>query len=427
MSASMEQSRILTKYIDLPESWMLKAYRSHGGYEAAVTAITEYPADDLIELIKKSGLRGRGGAGFPTGMKWSFVPKNIPKPTYLVCNADESEPGTFKDRLLIERDPHQIVEGMIIASHALRVRTAFIYVRGEMTLGAKRLQHAIDEAYAAGCLGKDLLGTGMDLEIILFIGAGAYICGEETALLESLEGKRGQPRLKPPFPATVGLYGCPTVVNNVETLCNLPHIVTNGAEWYSSMGTEKSPGTRLFSVSGHVKRRGVYELPMGVPLRELIFEHAGGLRDGHTFKAVIPGGSSVPVLGEQHLDVGLDFESLQKAGSLLGSAGVIVMDDSTCMVWAALNLLHFYWHESCGKCTPCREGTGWFVKALHRIEEGQGRLEDLDLLLDVCDNIRGKTFCPFGDAAVTPVESMIRSFRDEFEQHIVKRRCVAAA
>jgi NADH-quinone oxidoreductase subunit F len=267
----------------------------------------------------------------------------------------------------------------------------------------------------------------MDLDILLFIGAGAYICGEETALLESLEGKRGQPRLKPPFPATVGLYGCPTVVNNVETLCNLPHIVTNGAEWYSSMGTEKSPGTRLFSASGHVKRRGVYELPMGVPLRELIFEHAGGIRDGHMFKAVIPGGSSVPVLGEQHLDVGLDFESLQKAGSLLGSAGVIVMDDSTCMVWAALNLLHFYWHESCGKCTPCREGTGWFVKALHRIEEGQGRMEDLDLLLDVSDNIRGKTFCPFGDAAVTPVESMIRSFRDEFEQHIVKRRCVAAA
>jgi NADH-quinone oxidoreductase subunit F len=423
----MEQHRILTKYIDLPESWTLKAYRSHGGYEAAVKAIKEYPADDLIELVKKSGLRGRGGAGFPTGMKWSFVPKNIPKPTYLVCNGDESEPGTFKDRLLIERDPHQILEGMIIASHALRVRTAFIYVRGEMTLGAKRLQHAIDEAYAAGCLGKNLLGTGMDLDLILFIGAGAYICGEETALLESLEGKRGQPRLKPPFPATVGLYGCPTVVNNVETLCNLPHIVTSGAEWYTSMGTEKSPGTRLFSVSGHVKRRGVYELPMGVPLRQLIFEHAGGIRDGHTFKAVIPGGSSVPVLSEQHLDVGLDFESLQRAGSLLGSAGVIVMDDSTCMVWAALNLLHFYWHESCGKCTPCREGTGWFVKVLHRIEEGHGRLEDLDLLLDVSDNIRGKTFCPFGDAAVTPVESMIKLFRDEFEQHIVKRHCVAAA
>jgi len=276
-------------------------------------------------------------------------------------------------------------------------------------------------------LGKNLLGSGMDLDIILFVGAGAYICGEETALLESLEGKRGQPRLKPPFPATVGLCGCPTVINNVETLCNLPHILANGAEWYTSMGTEKSPGPRLFSVSGHVKRRGVYELPMGVPLRELIFEHAGGIREGHRFKAVIPGGSSVPVLGELHLDVGMDFESLQQAGSLLGSAGVIVMDETTCMVSAALNLLHFYWHESCGKCTPCREGTGWFVKTLHRIEEGHGRLQDLDLLLDVSDNIKGKTFCPFGDAAVTPVESMLKLFRDDFEQHIVKRRCVAAA
>lgn len=423
----MEQLRILTKSIDLPESWTLKTYRSQGGYEAVVKAITAYQPDEFIELIKKSGLRGRGGAGFPTGMKWGFVPKDLPKPTYLVCNADESEPGTFKDRLMIERVPHQILEGMIMASHALRVRTAFIYIRGEMTLGARRLQEAIDEAYAAGCLGKNLLGTGMDLDIILFVGAGAYICGEETALLESLEGKRGQPRLKPPFPATVGLYGCPTVVNNVETLCNLPHIVAHGAEWYTSMGTEKSPGPRLFSVSGHVQRRGVYELPMGVPLRELIFQHAGGIRDGHQFKAVIPGGSSVPVLDAAKLDVGMDFESLQQAGSLLGSAGVIVMDETTCMVSAALNLLHFYWHESCGKCTPCREGTGWFVKTLHRIEAGHGRLEDLDLLLDVVDNIRGKTFCPFGDAAVTPVDSMIKLFRDDFEQHIVKRRCVAAA
>jgi NADH-quinone oxidoreductase subunit F len=423
----MERLHILTKSIDLPESWTLTSSRAQGGYEAAINAIKQYQPDELIELVKKSGLRGRGGAGFPTGMKWSFVPKNAPKPTYLVCNADESEPGTFKDRLLIERTPHQIIEGMIIASHALRVRTAFIYIRGEMTLGAGRLREAIDEAYAAGCLGKNLLGTGMDLDILLFVGAGAYICGEETALLESLEGKRGQPRLKPPFPATVGLYGCPTVINNVETLCNLPHIVAYGAEWYTAMGTERSPGPRLFSVSGHVKRRGVYELPMGVPLRELIFEHAGGMREGHRVKAVIPGGSSVPVLGAQHLDVGMDFESLQQAGSLLGSAGVIVMDETTCMVAAALNLLHFYWHESCGKCTPCREGTGWFVKTLHRIEEGHGRLEDIDLLLDVSDNIKGKTFCPFGDAAVTPVESMIKLFRDDFEQHIVKRRCVAAA
>ncbi len=423
----MEQIRILTQYTELPESWTLKTYRSHGGYEAAAKAIREYQPDELMEVVKNSVLRGRGGAGFPTGVKWRFVPKDLPKPTYLICNADESEPGTFKDRLLIERDPHQILEGMIIASHALRAKTAFIYIRGEMPLGAQRLERAIEEAYAAGCLGKNLLGTGNDLEIISFKGAGAYICGEETALLESLEGKRGQPRLKPPFPASVGLYGCPTVVNNVETLCNLPHIIANGVQWYTAMGTERSPGTRLFCVSGHVKRQGVYELPMGVPLRELIFEHAGGIREGHTFKAVIPGGSSVPVLGEQHLDVGMDFESLQKAGSLLGSAGVIVMDDSTCMVWAALNLLHFYWHESCGKCTPCREGTGWLLQALHRIEEGHGRQEDIDLLLDVSDNIKGKTFCPFGDAAVTPVESMLKLFRDEFEQHIVKRRCVAAA
>jgi NADH-quinone oxidoreductase subunit F len=423
----MEPLRILTKYIDLPESWTLRTYRAQGGYEAAARGVKDYQPDDLIEVVKKSGLRGRGGAGFPTGMKWSFVPKNLPKPTYLVCNADESEPGTFKDRLLIEKDPHQIIEGMIIACHALRVNTAFIYVRGEMTLGAKRLQQAIDEAYAGGCLGNNLLGTDMHLDIILFVGAGAYICGEETALLESLEGKRGQPRLKPPFPATVGLYGCPTVINNVETLCNLPHIIANGPEWYTAMGTEKSPGPRLFSISGQVKRRQVVELPMGVPLRELIFEHAGGMRDGHRLKAVIPGGSSVPVLGEQHLDVGMDFESLQRAGSLLGSAGVIVMDETTCMVAAALNLLHFYWHESCGKCTPCREGTGWFVKVLQRIEDGQGRAEDLDLLLDVSDNIRGKTFCPFGDAAVTPVESMIKLFRDEFEQHVARGRCVTAA
>jgi len=423
----MEQLRILTKYTDVPESWRLDTYRAHGGYEAARKAITHYQPDELIELVKESGLRGRGGAGFPTGAKWGFVPKNAPKQTYLICNADESEPGTFKDRLLIERDPHQVLEGMIIASHALRVKTAFIYLRGEMPLGAQRLQGALDEAYAAGCIGNNLLGTGNDLEIVLFIGAGAYICGEETALLESLEGKRGQPRLKPPFPATVGLYGCPTVVNNVETLCNLPHIVANGAQWYTAMGTGRSPGTRLFCVSGHVQQRGVYELPLGVPLRELIFEHAGGIRDGHHLKAVIPGGSSVPVLGTQHLDVGMDFESLQKAGSLLGSAGVIVMDDTTCMVWAALNLLHFYWHESCGKCTPCREGTGWLLKTLHRIEAGHGQQEDLDLLLDMSDNIKGKTFCPFGDAAVTPVESMMKLFRDEFAQHILKQRCVVAA
>lgn len=423
----MEQLRILTKYTDLPESWTLETYRSHTGYEAARRAIQDHSPDELIELVKQSGLRGRGGAGFPTGVKWGFVPKNVPKPTYLICNADESEPGTFKDRLLIERDPHQILEGMIIASHALRVKTAVIYLRGEMTLGAKRLQQAIDEAYAAECLGKNLLGTGNDLDIILFVGAGAYICGEETALLESLEGKRGQPRLKPPFPALVGLYGCPTVVNNVETLCNLPHILANGPAWYTSMGTAKSPGPRLFCVSGHVQRPGVYELPMGIPLRELLYTHAGGMREGRTLKAVIPGGSSVPVVGPQHLDVGMDFESLQQAGSLLGSAGVIVMDDSTCMVWAALNLLHFYWHESCGKCTPCREGTGWLMKTLHRIEEGHGRQEDIDLLLDVSDNIKGKTFCPFGDAAITPVESMLKFFRDEFEQHILERRCVAAA
>jgi NADH-quinone oxidoreductase subunit F len=423
----MEQLRILTRYTDLPDSWTFKAARAHQGYEAAARAIRDYQPDELIELVKRSGLRGRGGAGFPTGMKWGFVPKNVPKPTYLVCNADESEPGTFKDRLLIERDPHQILEGMIIGSHALRVKTAFIYLRGEMTLGGQRLQQAIEDAYAGGCLGKGILGTANDLEIVLFVGAGAYICGEETALLESLEGKRGQPRLKPPFPASVGLYGCPTVINNVETLCNLPHIVANGPEWYTAMGTAKSPGPRLFCVSGHVRRPGVYELPMGVPLREIIFTHADGMREGHTFKAVIPGGSSVPVLGAQHLDVGMDFESLQQAGSLLGSAGVIVMDDSTCMVWAALNLLHFYWHESCGKCTPCREGTGWLLKMLHRLEEGHGRPEDLDLLLDVSDNIKGKTFCPFGDAAVTPVESMIHLFRDEFEQHIVKQRCVVAA
>jgi NADH-quinone oxidoreductase subunit F len=359
-------------------------------------------------------------------MKWGFVPKNTGKPTYLCVNADESEPGTFKDRLIIEKDPHQLIEGVIISSYALECHHAFIYIRGEYVYGAGVLNEAVGEAYAHGKLGQDILGSGYDLDITVHRGAGAYICGEETALLESLEGKRGHPRLKPPFPAVVGLYGAPTVINNVETLGNIPHILENGPEWYAAIGTERNSGTRLFGVSGHVKKRGVYELPMGVSIRELIYEHCEGMRNGGKLKAVVPGGSSTPVLTVDQIDVKLDFDSIAKAGSMLGSAGVIVMDESTCMVAAARRIARFYAEESCGQCSQCREGTEWLYRILNRLEKGNGRSEDLDLILDLCANMKGRTICPLSDAAAMPIESYVQRFREEFATHIQEQRCVVA-
>lgn len=418
--------KILTQNMGVPNLQDIGVAESLGGYQGLAKTLREYKPAEVIDAVKKSGLRGRGGAGFPTGMKWGFVPKNIGKPVYLCVNADESEPGTFKDRLIIEKDPHQLLEGIIISAYALDCHQAFIYIRGEFCYGAGVLNKAIREAYEKGRLGRNILGSGFDLDLVVHRGAGAYICGEETALLESLEGKRGHPRLKPPFPAVVGLYGAPTVINNVETLANIPHILKNGPEWYASIGVEKNTGTRLFGVSGHVKKRGVYELPMGVSLRELIFDHCGGMRDGRKLKAIVPGGSSVPVLTVDQIDVRLDFDSIAQAGSMLGSAGVIVMDDSTCMVKAARRIARFYAEESCGQCTQCREGTEWIYKILTRIENGGGRLGELELLLDICASMKGRTICPLSDAAAMPIESYIQKFYDEFAAHIQEQRCVVA-
>jgi NADH-quinone oxidoreductase subunit F len=419
-------TRILTKNIGVPDLQHIDVYESLGGYQSLAKALRQHTPAEIIEIIKKSGLRGRGGAGFPTGMKWGFVPKNTGKPVYLCVNADESEPGTFKDRLIIEKDPHQLLEGTIISAYALECHQAFIYIRGEFAYGAEILNKAVSEAYSKGRLGRNILGSGYDLDLTVHRGAGAYICGEETALLESLEGKRGHPRLKPPFPAVVGLYGSPTVINNVETLSNIPHIIQNGAEWYASIGTEHNSGTRLFGVSGHVNQRGVYELPMGTPLRELIFEHCGGIRNGRKLKAVVPGGSSVPVLTADQIDVKLDFDSVAGAGSMLGSAGVIVMDETTCMVAAARRIARFYAEESCGQCTQCREGTEWICRILTRLENGSGRPGDLELLLDLCSNMKGRTICPLSDAAAMPIESYIQRFPEEFSAHIQEQRCVVA-
>jgi NADH-quinone oxidoreductase subunit F len=419
-------TKILTKNVHIPNLRQIGVYESLGGYQALAKALRELKPVDIIETEKKSGLRGRGGAGFPTGMKWGFVPKDTGKPVYLCVNADESEPGTFKDRVIIEKDPHQLIEGTIISAYALGCHKAFIYIRGEYCYGAKVLNESIQEAYDKGYLGENILGSGYDLDLIVHRGAGAYICGEETALLESIEGRRGHPRLKPPFPAVVGLYGSPTVINNVETLSNIPHIINNGADWYARIGVDRNSGTRLFGVSGHVARRGIYELPLGTSLRELIFEHCGGLREGRKLKAVVPGGSSVPVLTADKVDISLDFDSVAKAGSMLGSAGVIVMDDSTCMVKAAMRIARFYAEESCGQCTQCREGTEWIYQVLSRIEDGKGRKGELELLLDLCANMKALTICPLSDAAAMPIESYIQKFYDEFAAHIEEQRCVVA-
>ena len=414
---------ILLNNINLTGLYTLNIYQQFGGYKALQKVLKEYQPDALIDLIKKSGLRGRGGAGFPTGLKWSFIPKDSAKPKYLVCNADEGEPGTFKDRVIIEQNPHLLLEGITIASYAIGAHKAYIYIRGEYILGAMRLEQAIQEAYSQGYLGVNILGSGYDLDIFVYRGAGSYECGEETALLESLEGKRGEPRLKPPFPALVGLYGCPTVVNNVETLSNISQIVLNGAEWFARFGVEKNTGTKLFAISGHINNPGVYELPLGTTLRTLLYEYAGGIRNNKNLKAVIPGGASTPVLTEMDLDCCLDFDSVQKAGSMLGSAAVIVIDDTTCMLWVVLRLTKFFAHESCGKCTPCRDGLSWLVQILGTVESGNGRKEDIDLILDICDNINGKTLCPLADGAIAPVISSIKKFRTEFEAHITYKKC----
>ncbi len=394
----------------------LKDYEKAGGYQALQKVLGKVAPADVTTMVIKSGLRGRGGAGVATGGEWTFLPKDYQGPKYLCCNADESEPGTFKDRQLMERDPHQVLEGIALACYAIGAETAYIYIRGEFVLGSRILDKAVAEARAAGYLGKNVLGSGATIQIHVHRGAGAYNFGEETALLESQEGKRGQPRGKPPFPATSGLYGKPTVINNVETLANLPHIVNRGPEWFASIGSPpKSAGTRIFCVSGHVKRPGNYEIPMGTTLRELIFEQAGGMRSDKPLKAIIPGGASAAFLTPNHLDVKLDFESVAQAGSMLGSGGVTVMEEGTDMVWAALRLMEFFHHESCGKCSPCREGSSWLVQTLRRILAKRGRMEDLETLVQLCNNIAGRTVCAFGDAEVAPILSTLKYWRPEYE------------
>ena len=423
----MAFEKILLRNVDLPDSERIDVYLQHHGYRAVRKALREHTPDELISMVRRSGLRGRGGAGFPTGLKWGFMPKDPEVTKYVCVNTDEGEPGTFKDRLLVERDPHSVIEGVIIASYAVGAHRAFVYIRGEFFLGVKRWMKAIDDAYAHGFLGRDILSSGFDLDLSVHRGAGAYICGEETALLESLEGKRGEPRIKPPYPAQVGLYGKPTLVHNVETLANIPHIVMRGPDWYAQIGTEQSTGPKLFCVSGHVKRSGNYELPLGTPLREIIFDHAGGVQDDKSVKAIIPGGASTPMLTAEHLDTNMDFESLVAAGSMLGTGGVVVMDQDTCIVAATLRLMEFFAHESCGKCTPCRVGTQRLLDILQRVEEGQGQEGDIDRLVGLCHGIVGRTFCPMGDAATNPVLSSIRHFQDEYEHHIEHKRCLVSS
>ncbi|MFB7377368.1 NADH-quinone oxidoreductase subunit NuoF [Kitasatospora purpeofusca] len=412
---------VLSAFWDDNRPWTLATYRRHAGYEGLKAALA-MPPDDVIALVKDSGLRGRGGAGFPTGLKWQFIPQNDGKPHYLVVNADESEPGTCKDIPLLFANPHSLIEGMIIASYAIRCDHAFIYLRGEVVPVLRRLQAAVAEAYEAGLLGRNILGSGLDLDITVHAGAGAYICGEETALLDSLEGRRGQPRLRPPFPAIAGLYACPTVVNNVESIASVPPILARGKEWFKGLGTEKSPGFTLYSLSGHVTNPGQYEAPLGITLRQLL-DISGGIRAGHQLKFWTPGGSSTPMFTDEHLDVPLDYEGVGAAGSMLGTKALQIFDETTCVVRAVTRWTEFYAHESCGKCTPCREGTYWLVQLLKRIEAGQGVEGDLEKLLDIADNINGKSFCALGDGAASPIVSSLQYFRAEYEQHLAERRC----
>jgi NADH-quinone oxidoreductase subunit F len=412
----MEQ--VLLRARGKADSRALPTYLAAGGYEGLKKAVTMTPEAVTQEVIA-SELRGRGGAGFPTGRKWTFVPKDHPGPRYLICNADESEPGTFKDRELIEHDPHMVLEGIAIASYAIKANTAYIYIRGEFVRWARILEHAIDEARAKGTLGKGVFGSGYDIDIWVHRGAGAYICGEETALIESLEGKRGFPRLKPPFPAVVGVFGKPTVVNNVETLACVPHIITRGAAWFAAIGRPRNTGPKLYCVSGHVARPGVYELPLGVTFREIIDTHCGGMRKGGKLKAFFPGGSSAPIMTAAEVDVRADFDACAEAGTMLGSGGVIVLDQSVDIVEAAANLAHFYAHESCGQCTPCREGSDWAMDILDRLAAGHGRPGDPDALLRICRFAsQGMTICPLGDAFALPISSMVKKFRDEFDRRV---------
>jgi NADH-quinone oxidoreductase subunit F len=412
-----------TLYKDRP--WRLETYQSEGGYEALKKILAEKTAqDEIIETVKRSGLRGRGGAGFPTGLKWSFINRTAPGDRSVVCNSDEGEPGTFKDRDILRYNPHALIEGMIICGYAIGAVVGYNYIRGEFWEPYERFEAALAEAREAGLLGENILGSGFDFDIHTHLGAGAYICGEETALLESLEGKKGQPRFKPPFPAMFGLYGRPTVINNTETLASVPDIIRQGPDWFREIGVPNSGGPKLFSVSGNVARPGNYEVPLGTPFAELL-EMAGGMRDGRTCKAVIPGGSSAPVLpGAMMMDLTMDYDSIAKAGSMLGSGAVIVMDDTNCMVKVLDRISYFYYEESCGQCTPCREGTGWMHRVVHRIETGKGRQEDLDLLDDVAKKIMGRTICALGDAAAMPVAGFIRHFRDEFQYHIDNKKCM---
>jgi NADH-quinone oxidoreductase subunit F len=412
---------VLTAYWDQPDIFTLEGYRRTGGYQALPKALA-MPRRDVITAVKDSGLRGRGGAGFPTGVKWGFLPEGDTKPHYLVVNADESEPGACKDMPLIMANPHVLIEGSIIASYAIGASHAFIYIRGEVLHVIRRLRHAVDEAYAAGLLGKDILGSGFDLDIIVHAGAGAYICGEETALLDSLEGKRGLPRNKPPFPAVAGVYALPTNVNNVESIASAPAIILNGADWFAAMGTEKSKGYGMFSVSGHVTTPGQYEAPLGTTLRTLL-DLGGGMRAGHRLKFWTAGGSSAGILTDEHLDMPMDFESVAAAGSGLGTRSVQIFDETTCVVRVMLRWMEFYQHESCGKCTPCREGTYWLVRLIERLERGQGTDDDIDKLLDICDNIVGRAFCALGDSVGPPLTSAVKYFRDEFLQHQKEGGC----
>jgi NADH-quinone oxidoreductase subunit F len=412
---------ILSAFWDEPRSWSLETYERHGGYTALRKALA-MPAADVVTTVKDSGLRGRGGAGFPTGLKWSFLPKPDGLPRYLVVNADESEPGTCKDIPLMMASPQFLIEGVIITSYAIGCHKAFIYLRGEVVHVYRRLLNAVAEAKAAGYVGENVLGSGFDLDIVVHAGAGAYICGEETALLDSLEGRRGQPRLKPPFPAVAGLYARPTVVNNVESIASVPAIINGGADWFKSLGTERSSGFGLFSLSGHVNRPGQYEAPLGITLRELL-AMAGGIRRGHELKFWTPGGSSTPLFTAEHLDVPLDFESVGAAGSMLGTRALQIFDDTTCVVRAVLRWTEFYKHESCGKCTPCREGTSWLAQVLKRLEAGQGTEEDLDTLLDIADNILGRSFCALGDGATSPISSSVKHFREEYLAHLTHGGC----
>lgn len=415
--------KITSRNFNKPDSHKLDTYVAGKGYEAAKKAITTMTPPQVIEEVKKANLRGLGGAGFATGMKWSFIPANNPKPKYLVINGDEGEPGTFKDKYIFEFDPHALLEGIIITCYAIGSHKAYVYIRGEYIKQIERLQGAINEAYQNKYLGKGIMGTSFDIDVVIHQGAGAYICGEETALLESLEGKKGFPRLKPPFPAIVGLFGCPTVINNVETMACVPPIVLNGAEWFAKLGCDKNGGNRLFCVSGHVNKPGVYELPNGTTLREIIYSHAGGIANGRKLKAVIPGGISAPLLTPDQLDVKMDFDSLKAAGTMAGSGGIIVMDDTTCMVWAAMVASRFFAHESCGQCSPCREGSGWVYRDIKRIYAGHGRPTDLKNLPGIVNNIGGNTICAFGDAVTMSIGSYVSKFRNEFEYHIKEKKC----